>query len=111
MNNQYAILDWDKLNEDDRQSDVSDFKGGLEKQGTEILIWRGVSVVDDTIVGKEEGKWEETIVLEQHTDTTIPEWAKYIIEVKQHNGLVEEKFAETSIGAWTKAKRLAESYD
>lgn len=112
MSKTHGYIDgWNRISEISRTSDISNFKGGVEKDSIEILIWEGVMTVDDTVAGGGSSKWEEIVVLEGHTDSNIPEWANYIIEVKEDGELLKEKFAETKVGAWTKTERLAENYD
>ena len=98
MNKQYPETpdSWEVLEEDERHSTISYFKGGYISGDIEIDIWRGTDVCNSVAY------------LTSHTREEVPDWANYIIEVSEDEELVEELFAETDVGAWIKAKRKAD---
>lgn len=96
------VQGWKTMGEHEMSSTIAYFIGGFKRRNQKISIWEGVSNIDP-----ETG--DEVVSLE--TDDEQPEWANYLIQATRDGELLEladNKFAETKVGAWIKAKRLTD---
>lgn len=93
------MINWQKLQSEDRDSTIAWFQGGwTSDQGFEVLVWKGV---------EDEGEF----YLTSHNGNEVPEWAKYIVEVKNGDKVFKESFAKDKGEAFNRARQEVVFFD